>query len=78
MVAKNVWIGLRIVGMVVLIASAQAAIRLLVDHRKSQLWGLFDWVPGGWGGELAALLVLAAAGAVLVGRAQGRAKVLDC
>ncbi|WP_280428778.1 hypothetical protein, partial [Nocardia brasiliensis] len=59
---KNAWIGVQVVGMVVLVASAQAVIRLLIDHRKSQLWGLFDWVPGGWLGELAGLVVLAGGG----------------
>ncbi|WP_235211090.1 hypothetical protein [Nocardia brasiliensis] len=74
---KNAWIGVQVVGMVVLVASAQAVIRLLIDHRKSQLWGLFDWVPGGWLGELAGLVVLATLGAVLAGRANDKVKVLE-
>ncbi|MGW4842281.1 hypothetical protein [Nocardia brasiliensis] len=74
---KNAWIGVQVVGMVVLVASAQAVIRLLIDHRKSQLWGLFDWMPGGWLGELAGLVVLAALGAVLAGRANDKVKVLE-
>lgn len=74
---KNAWIGLQIVGMVVMVASAQAVLRLLIDHRKSQVWGLLDWVPGGWGGQLAVLLLLAAAGGVLAERSNNRVKLLE-
>ncbi|PXX66883.1 hypothetical protein DFR70_103638 [Nocardia tenerifensis] len=74
---KNVWVGLQIVGMVLMVASAQAVIRLLIDHRKSQVWGLLDWVPGGWGGQLAVLVVLAAGGAVLAERANKKVKLLE-
>ncbi|WP_405167487.1 hypothetical protein OG203_21910 [Nocardia sp. NBC_01499] len=74
---KNVWVGLQIVGMVLTVASAQAVIRLLIDHRKSQVWGLLDWVPGGWGGQLAVLVVIAAGGAVLADRANNKVKLLE-
>ncbi|WP_069167661.1 hypothetical protein [Nocardia altamirensis] len=74
---KNVWVGLQIVGMVVTVVSAQAVIRLLIDHRKSQLWGLFDWVPGGWTGQLVAFAVTTVLGIVLAGRATDKAKALD-
>ncbi|GAA5098650.1 hypothetical protein [Nocardia iowensis] len=71
---KNVWVGLQVVGIVLLVASAQAVIRLLIDHRKSQVWGLLDWVPGGWTGQLAVLIGIAAVGAVLADRANNKAK----
>ncbi|MFI9406167.1 hypothetical protein [Nocardia sp. NPDC052316] len=74
---KNAWVGLQIVGIVVMVASAQAVIRLLIDHSKSQVWGLLDWVPGGWGGQLTVLVVLAAAGALLAGRANHKVKLLE-
>ncbi|MEU7138972.1 hypothetical protein ABZ942_05945 [Nocardia sp. NPDC046473] len=74
---KNVWVGLQIVGMVLLVASAQAVIRLVIDHRKSQVWGLLDWVPGGWGGQLVVLVVLATGGGILAERANNRVKLLE-
>lgn len=75
--AKNVWVGLQIVGMVLVVASAQAAIRLLIDHSKSQVWGLLDWVPGGWGGQLVVLVMLAAGGAILADRSNNKVKLLE-
>ncbi|MFI6042978.1 hypothetical protein ACIA8C_15160 [Nocardia sp. NPDC051321] len=75
--AKNVWVGLQIVGMVLVVASAQAVIRLLIDHSKSQVWGLLDWVPGGWGGQIVMLVVLAAAGAILADRSNNKVKLLE-
>ncbi|MFI6171342.1 hypothetical protein ACIBCN_31515 [Nocardia sp. NPDC051052] len=75
--AKNVWVGLQIVGMVLVVASAQAVIRLLIDHSKSQVWGLLDWAPGGWGGQIVVLVVLAAAGAILADRSNNKVKLLE-
>ncbi|MFI6997413.1 hypothetical protein [Nocardia sp. NPDC050175] len=74
---KNVWVGLQIVGMVLLVASAQAVLRLFIDHRKSQVWGVLDWVPGGWGGQLVVLVVLATCGGILAERANNKVKLLE-
>lgn len=71
---KGGYVALQIVGMVLLVFSAQAGIRSLFNHDASQLWGLLDWVPGDWSGRLVALVLLAAAGAVLAGWANDRSE----
>ncbi|AUI58584.1 hypothetical protein [Amycolatopsis sp. BJA-103] len=71
---KGGYLGLQILGMVAVAAFAQAAIRSLFDHSAAQLWGAFEWVPGGWGGRLIVFLLLAAAGVVLAGWAHDRGK----
>ncbi|RDI62875.1 hypothetical protein [Nocardia pseudobrasiliensis] len=56
----------------------QAGVRRLFDRHGSQLWGVLDWVPGGWAGQLVTLLVIAViAGLVawLVGRAARSGRV---
>ena len=65
--SKSVFTMLQILGMVATVAFGQAVIRSLFDHDARQLWGIVDWVPGGWGGRLAALVVLTAAAVVLAG-----------
>ncbi|WP_028926750.1 hypothetical protein [Pseudonocardia acaciae] len=69
---KGGYIGLQILGMVATVVFAQAAIRTLFDHASVQLWGALGWVPGGWIGRLAVLVVLTAAGVVLAGWAHDR------
>jgi len=71
---KGGYAAVQTVGMVVTIVCAQAAIRSFFDQGAHQLWGAFSWVPGGWGGQLAALLVLGFAGMVLAGWAFDQAK----
>ncbi|MEU4193218.1 hypothetical protein AB0E69_15080 [Kribbella sp. NPDC026611] len=56
------WVGVLVVGMVVLVIGVQGAIRLLVDHGNR---GLVGWMPGGFGGALVADLVLVLGGAAL-------------
>ncbi|WP_163509748.1 hypothetical protein [Fodinicola acaciae] len=68
------YLALQIVGMVTVIVAAQAAIRSLFNHAQTQLWGVLDWVPGGWGGRLVVLVLVAAAGVVLAGWAHDQAK----
>ncbi|WP_031465124.1 hypothetical protein [Sciscionella sediminilitoris] len=75
--SKTGYTTLQILGMVVTIVFAQAAIRSLFDHSARQLWGAVDWVPGGWGGRLAALLVVTLVGVVLAGWAHDRAKAAE-
>jgi hypothetical protein len=53
-----------VLGMILLAVGAQGAIRQLVDHYNA---GLFSWVPGGFGAQLAGHLVLAVAGLLLAG-----------
>ncbi|WP_275295235.1 hypothetical protein [Amycolatopsis sp. La24] len=72
--SKGGYSAVQIVGMVLTVVSAQAAIRSFFDHDARQLWGVLDWVPGGWGGQLAALVVLTLAGVVLAGWAHDRTK----
>ncbi|MCM6778075.1 hypothetical protein NDR87_31800 [Nocardia sp. CDC159] len=38
---------------------AEAGVRQLVDHHGPRLWGLLDWVPGGWLGHVLVLLAIA-------------------
>lgn len=72
--SKGGYSAVQIVGMVITVVCAQAAIRSFFDHDARPLWGAFDWVPGGWGGQLAALVVLTLAGTALAGWAHDRAK----
>lgn len=74
--SKGGYTAVQTVGMVLMVVCAQAAIRSFFDHGARQLWGAFSWVPGGWGGQLAALLVLTFAGMVLAGWGYDRAKKL--
>lgn len=71
---KGGYLALQILGMVMVVVTAQAAIRSLFNHTATQLWGVFDWVPGGWAGRLVALVLVAAVGVVLAGWAHDRAK----
>ncbi|WP_406637817.1 hypothetical protein [Amycolatopsis sp. WGS_07] len=72
--SKGGYSAVQIAGMVITVVCAQAAIRSFFDHDARQLWGAFDWVPGGWGGQLVALLILTLAGMLLAGWAHDRAK----
>lgn len=65
--SKSVFTMLQILGMAATVVFGQAVIRSLIDHDARQLWGIVDWVPGGWGGRLAALVVLTAASVVFAG-----------
>ncbi|MFI9814956.1 hypothetical protein [Saccharothrix variisporea] len=62
---------LQVLGMVVLVVSAQGAIRLLVDHSNT---GLLSWLPGGFPAVLAVYLVAVVAGAALAWWSHDRAK----
>ncbi|WP_225727751.1 MULTISPECIES: hypothetical protein [unclassified Nocardia] len=73
---KNVWLGVQIVSAVLMVVCAQAAIRQLFHHGSSQIWGLLDWVPGGWTGQVVALVLISAVGAVLSGLAHSRTKTV--
>ncbi|ATY14487.1 hypothetical protein CU254_31760 [Amycolatopsis sp. AA4] len=72
--SKGGYSAVQIVGMVITVVSAQAAIRSFFDHEARQLWGAFSWVPGGWGGQLAALVVLVLLGMAITSWAHDRAK----
>ncbi|MCD9143432.1 hypothetical protein [Streptomyces albireticuli] len=61
----------QIAGAVLLVLGAQGVIRLLIDHDNG---GLLGWVPGGFAVRLACYVVAGAAGALLAGWAEGRAK----
>ncbi|MBF6329497.1 hypothetical protein [Nocardia transvalensis] len=74
---KGTYTGMQIAGMVVMIVCAQAAIRNLFDHHKSPLWGALNWVPGGWGGQVAVLVLVAALGAILAGWAHDKTKQMQ-
>ncbi|MFC4086083.1 hypothetical protein [Amycolatopsis samaneae] len=71
---KGGYVALQILGMVITIVFAQAAIRSLFDHTSAPLWGALDGIPGGWGGRLVVLLLLTAVGVVLAGWAHDRQK----
>lgn len=70
---KNGWYGIQIIGMIVLIIAAQAAIRQLINHDQTQLWGIFNWVPGGWGGQVLAFAIIVVIGVLLAGFANTKA-----
>ncbi|WP_409462762.1 hypothetical protein [Amycolatopsis sp. GA6-003] len=72
--SKGGYSAVQIVGMVITVVCAQAAIRSFFDHEARQLWGAFAWVPGGWGGQLVALLVLVFVGMAITSWAHDRAK----
>lgn len=72
--SKGGYSAVQITGMVITVVSAQAAIRSFFDHSARQFWGAFDWVPGGWGGQLVALLVLTLIGVCITGWAHDRTK----
>lgn len=61
----------QITGMVLLVVSAQGAIRLLIDHSDT---GLLTWLPGGFPAALAGYLAALVAGAALAGWGRDRAK----
>ncbi len=62
---------LQVLGMVLLVAGAQGAIRLLIDHANL---GLLRWLDAGFAGTLVCYLVVTAIGVVLTGWAHDRAK----
>ncbi|RDI44502.1 hypothetical protein [Nocardia mexicana] len=74
---KGSYVGLQVAGMVVTVVFAQAALRQLFDHEKSQLWGVFDWIPGGWSVRFVALLLVTAVGVLLAGWANDKVKQHD-
>jgi hypothetical protein len=53
-----------VLGMVLLAVGAQGAIRQLADHDNA---GLLDWLPGGFGVQLAGHVAVALAGLLLAG-----------
>ncbi|MCC3771203.1 hypothetical protein [Streptomyces sp. UNOC14_S4] len=61
------------VGAIVMVVSAQAAIRMLFDHDDH---GLLAWLPGGFAVVLVAYVALLGAGVLLGGWAHGHAKAL--
>ena len=75
--SKPVFTALQVLGMVLTAVFGQAAIRSLFNHDTTQLWGIVDWVPGGWGGRLAALVVLTAASVVFAGWAHDNRREKD-
>ncbi|WP_116201057.1 hypothetical protein [Amycolatopsis circi] len=72
--SKGGYAAVQTVGMVLTVVCAQAGIRSFFDHDARQLWGAFTWVPGGWGGQLVALLALTLIGMAIAGWAHDRAK----
>jgi hypothetical protein len=62
---------LQVAGMVLLVAGAQGAIRLLIDHEHT---GLLAWLDAGFAGTLVCYVVVTAIGVVLAGWAHDRAK----
>ncbi|WP_280262563.1 hypothetical protein [Nocardia wallacei] len=72
--SKGTYVGLQVAGMILMVFFAQAALRQLFDHEKSQLWGMFDWLPGGWSVRFIAMLLLTAVGVLLAGWADDKAK----
>ncbi|MFG1647288.1 hypothetical protein ACGFMK_44010 [Amycolatopsis sp. NPDC049252] len=62
---------LQVLGMVVTVAGAQGAIRLLIDHGNA---GLLGRLGAGFAGTLVCYLVATAIGVVLTGWAHDRAK----
>lgn len=72
--SKGGYTAVQTVGMVVTVVCAQAAIRSFFDHDARQLWGAFDWVPGGWTGQLVALIVLTLVGIAIASWGANRAK----
>ncbi|MFJ1758847.1 hypothetical protein ACIOD2_00940 [Amycolatopsis sp. NPDC088138] len=62
---------LQVLGMVLTVAGAQGAIRLLIDHGNV---GLLGWLDAGFTGTLVCYLVATAIGVVLTGWAHDRAK----
>ncbi|GGW78143.1 hypothetical protein [Streptomyces lomondensis] len=64
---------LQVLGMVVLVVSAQALVRLLVDHGER---GVLGDLPGGFVPLLLTYAALTAAGVLLTGWAHARAKAL--
>ncbi|MFG3256207.1 hypothetical protein [Streptomyces sp. NPDC048172] len=64
---------LQILGMVLFAVGAQGAIRLLIDSGDT---GLLGPLPGGFAAALVVYVLVAAAAAVLAGRAHDRAKAL--
>ncbi|WP_410622640.1 hypothetical protein [Amycolatopsis sp. cmx-8-4] len=62
---------LQVLGMVLLVAGAQGAIRLLIDHGNLGLLGRLD---AGFTGTLVCYLVVTAIGVVVAGWAHDRAK----
>jgi hypothetical protein len=65
------WIGVLVVGMVLLVLGAQGGIRLLADHDNR---GLVEWAPGGFGGALAVDIVLVLLGMGLAAWGDARRK----
>ncbi|GGU42314.1 hypothetical protein [Streptomyces coeruleorubidus] len=62
---------LQILGVALLVLGGQGAIRQLVDHNNA---GLLGWLPGGFAASITVFLVAVAIGAVVAGRARGKAK----
>ncbi|GAB3605080.1 hypothetical protein GCM10027413_04890 [Conyzicola nivalis] len=56
---------LLILGIALLVVSAQGAIRLVADHADT---GLLSWVPGGFAVQLGAYILLVCLGVLLAAR----------
>ncbi|RZQ62536.1 hypothetical protein EWH70_19245 [Amycolatopsis suaedae] len=61
----------QILGMVLVVASAQGLIRQLIDHEST---GLLGWLPVEFGGRVAVYAVVLVLGVLLTGWAHSRAK----
>jgi hypothetical protein len=71
---KRRYVAAQITGAAVMVFGTQAVIRLLFNHHRSPIWGVLDWLPGGWGGQAAAFAALVALGVLLAGWADDRIK----
>lgn len=53
--SKSSWALLQCLGLLVLVGAGQAIVHGLISPGSPLLWGAFDWVPGGWDGQLIVL-----------------------
>jgi hypothetical protein len=61
----------QILGMILIVASAQGLVRQLIDHDST---GLLGWLPVDFGGRVAVYAVVLVLGVLLTGWAHSRAK----
>ncbi|GAA1675447.1 hypothetical protein [Streptomyces yatensis] len=69
---KGGYAALEAVGLVITALAAQTVIRGLLDRDSEVLWGILDWVPGGFTGRLILLGCIALLGTVAGGWAHTR------
>ena len=65
------YVGVLILGMILLAIGAQGAVRLLLDADDA---GLLSWLPVGFAGQLVAYIALAAVGVALAAWGSNRAR----